>query len=272
MPQIQFRKEALSRLTSPDRLDEPLQVRPGLSWLFLLGGWLVLLVLLGWSFFGQVPVEIEAQGVVLLKGHLTLAAASKAGQLREVYVKVGQTVHKGDPLVQLDDTIVRADTDGIVIEIEAIPIEPVVSGQPLVLLSPLGSVRDDLMASGFVSAKEGSSIRVGMPVEIGIESAQVERNGRLLGRVAYVSPYPFSTEAIASTLKIRSLAQRVERAVGLAPYYVVIEPEKDAQGQMRWSGIAPNTPIALGTWFVARVTVDQNRPIDYLLPWFERIL
>lgn len=60
-----YRKEALEHFESADSLEETVEVlRPHVRWA-LFGVWLVLLVVLAWSFFGRLPEILSAKGILL---------------------------------------------------------------------------------------------------------------------------------------------------------------------------------------------------------------
>ncbi|NEP45898.1 MAG: NHLP bacteriocin system secretion protein, partial [Okeania sp. SIO2H7] len=60
-----FRKESLERLSSPERLDQLMQVVTLKDWLPLATlGSLVILGLL-WSIFGKIPITISGKGVLI---------------------------------------------------------------------------------------------------------------------------------------------------------------------------------------------------------------
>ncbi|MBW4573789.1 MAG: NHLP bacteriocin system secretion protein [Aphanothece sp. CMT-3BRIN-NPC111] len=60
-----FRKESLERLSSPERLDQLMQVVSPKDWLALatLGGFVFLALI--WSIFGRIPVTVTGQGVLI---------------------------------------------------------------------------------------------------------------------------------------------------------------------------------------------------------------
>src|SRR4028118_232067 len=60
-----FRKESLERLSSPERLDQLMQVVSPKDWLALatLGGFVFLALI--WSIVGRIPVTVTGQGVLI---------------------------------------------------------------------------------------------------------------------------------------------------------------------------------------------------------------
>ena len=89
-----FRKESLDRLSSPERLDELMQVVSPKDWLPLaaLGG--LVLIGFGWSIFGRIPITVNGQGVLLRSRQVVEIQSPISGQLQQLKVKVGDCVKK----------------------------------------------------------------------------------------------------------------------------------------------------------------------------------
>ncbi|MBC6421595.1 MAG: hypothetical protein GDA38_08605 [Hormoscilla sp. SP12CHS1] len=60
-----FRKESLERLSSPERLDQLMQIVSPQGWLSLatLGGLVVLGLI--WSIVGRIPIAVQGQGLLM---------------------------------------------------------------------------------------------------------------------------------------------------------------------------------------------------------------
>ena len=60
-----FRKEALERMSSPERLDQLIQIVSPHDWL-LLGTMLTMMMLVvAWCIWGQLPTTVTGQGVIV---------------------------------------------------------------------------------------------------------------------------------------------------------------------------------------------------------------
>jgi hypothetical protein len=57
-----FRKESLERLSSPERLDQLMQVVSPRSWLPLVALGSIVGVAVIWSIYGRIPITVEGQG------------------------------------------------------------------------------------------------------------------------------------------------------------------------------------------------------------------
>jgi len=97
-----FRKEPLERLSSPEQLDQLMQVVGPKSWLPLatFGG--ITFVAIVWSIFGRLPLTVSGQGVLISPQKVVLVQTRSAGQILTINVKAGDSVQKGDTLATLD--------------------------------------------------------------------------------------------------------------------------------------------------------------------------
>ena len=80
-PTALYRKAALEKLASPERLDVLMQVTSPRGWiaLYTMGG--VLFAVLVWSVFGSIPTRVDGDGILIRGGVLREVRASATGQL-----------------------------------------------------------------------------------------------------------------------------------------------------------------------------------------------
>lgn len=96
-----FRKVALERLSSPEQLDQLLQVTDPKGWLALGALGAVLLSALSWGVWGAIPTESNGEGILLRRGGVSDLVAPGAGQIEEVLVNVGDVIAKGQPVARI---------------------------------------------------------------------------------------------------------------------------------------------------------------------------
>jgi HlyD family secretion protein len=95
-----FRKVALERLSSPEQLDQLMQVTNPQGWLALTGLCGLLCAALLWSVYGRIPTEVAGDGI-LKQGDVSDLVAPTAGQIEEVLVTVGVFIKKGDVVARI---------------------------------------------------------------------------------------------------------------------------------------------------------------------------
>ncbi|MDR6158263.1 MULTISPECIES: NHLP bacteriocin system secretion protein [Chryseobacterium] len=90
-----FRKSALEKLSTPEKLDQLIKVTGPKAWIALLTIALALGVGITWSVFGRVKTKLDVVGVVL-GGDVHEVVSTAQGQLVELKVAIGDKVRKGD--------------------------------------------------------------------------------------------------------------------------------------------------------------------------------
>jgi HlyD family secretion protein len=99
-----FRKEALERASSPEELDQIMQVVSPRSWLPLVAVGSLVAVGLAWSIFGRIPITVTGSGIIVYPSTVTSFQSPIAGKLRTVNVRVGDFVNRGDVLATIDQS------------------------------------------------------------------------------------------------------------------------------------------------------------------------
>ena len=111
-----FRKAALDKLASPERLDVLMQVTSPKGWVAL---WAIAALLAGvvaWSILGTLPERIDGQGMLTGEGGLRQIRASGDGRLTTLNLAINQTVTPDQVVgeisaVNLDETVNSAQAD-----------------------------------------------------------------------------------------------------------------------------------------------------------------
>jgi hypothetical protein len=116
-----FREEALEQVSSPEQLDQLMQIVNLKDWLPIAAlGFLLALALL-WSVFGRIPIFIEAKGVLL-------KSASDPNQLVSVSyfpIAEGKQIDPGDEILIIPDTASLQEFGGLeatVTEVSSLPV------------------------------------------------------------------------------------------------------------------------------------------------------
>jgi HlyD family secretion protein len=91
-----FRKSALDKLASPERLDVLMQVTSPLGWIALAAIGVVLAGALAWSVIYSIPEQVAGSGMLLRGSGNRVILATGSGTLESLRFKVGDTVQPGD--------------------------------------------------------------------------------------------------------------------------------------------------------------------------------
>jgi HlyD family secretion protein len=107
-----FRKVSLERLSSPEQLDQLVQVTDPRGWLALIGLGSLVLAGLGWGVYGSIPTAATGEGILLRRGGVSDLVSAAAGQVEDVLVAVGDEIEKGQPVARLrQDALTRQIAD-----------------------------------------------------------------------------------------------------------------------------------------------------------------
>jgi HlyD family secretion protein len=107
-----FRKVALERLSSPEQLDQLVQVTNPRGWLALGALGAMLLTAIGWGIWGSIPTDATGEGIVIRQGGVSDVVTAANGQVAEVLVNVGDVVKKGQPVARIrQDSLIRQIRD-----------------------------------------------------------------------------------------------------------------------------------------------------------------
>ncbi|MDD3705542.1 MAG: NHLP bacteriocin system secretion protein [Clostridiaceae bacterium] len=159
------------------------------------------------------------------------------GKVLEVYVKKGDIIQAGTPIISVARDDRAANT-----------LEVVVYVQPEV----------------------GKKIQSGMIAHISPTIVKVEDHGFMLGEVASVSEYPFSFQSLLQYIGNKELAQKL--AGDGAPIEVRINLIQDATtfSGYKWSTAkGPEIKIDSGNICNGTIIIDNRRPIDMVIPFFK---
>ncbi|HEY0014959.1 MAG TPA: NHLP bacteriocin system secretion protein [Longimicrobium sp.] len=104
-----FRSVALERLSSPEQLDQLMQVTTPRGWLMLVGVGALLATALVWSVLGSVPERIGGKGILIRSGGVLEVEAPGDGRVTDVAVRVGDAVSEGQVVarIQRQDLVLR---------------------------------------------------------------------------------------------------------------------------------------------------------------------
>jgi hypothetical protein len=257
-----FRKSALERISSPEQLDALLQITTPQNWLALIGLLGLLLAGLVWGIFGRIPVEVSAPTVFIYPGGIQNVPITTNGQLGEIYRVPGDFVQAGETVALVHDlsgeTIpVVSPHAGRVLELKASEGSMVTLGMPLLSVEALTEDGSSIEAALFLSAAEAASVAVGQSVKIA--TAYQEELGYVRGQVKTVNRYPATMAGLLNILGSEDLIQTVVRSPNPIEVRVTLEPT--AVNSQAFAAF-----IRSGSTGSAAITIDEQRPIEFVLP------
>ncbi|MCP4274203.1 MAG: hypothetical protein GY781_19950, partial [Gammaproteobacteria bacterium] len=97
-----FRKVSLERMSSPEQLDQMMQVTTPKGWVVLLALIILVVFAIFWGIFGSIATKVTGMGILIKRGGVFNVGTDSLGQVLELKVAVGKTVHKGDIVAIVD--------------------------------------------------------------------------------------------------------------------------------------------------------------------------
>lgn len=97
-----FRKASIERLSSPEQLDQIMQVTSTRGWLALAGVGLLLTAAVAWAFYGHIPTDVRAMGVLIKSGGVYNIVPRSSGQIADMAVRPGNVVQAGQVIARVE--------------------------------------------------------------------------------------------------------------------------------------------------------------------------
>jgi HlyD family secretion protein len=104
-----FRKSALDKLASPERLDVLMHVTSPQGWIALFTIGLVLAAVIGWSVFGRLGERVNGQGLLIRGESNRLVLAGGGGVLRSLKVNLGDKVTTNQVVAEIAGATVNEE-------------------------------------------------------------------------------------------------------------------------------------------------------------------
>lgn len=269
-----FRQAALERLSTPEQLDQVIEVTDRRAWLGLSVVGLLLFLGLLWACFGSIPKKLQGQGILLKPGGVQTVAANLPGILTEIRVEVGAYVERGQSVAVVEQRIqpgsprVREEIfspyAGRVFELAANAGATVGAGTPICVLE---SQSDALEALTYVSADTGKRVRIGMPAQVSLAAFKREEYGYLIGEVSEVSDAPVTREGMMRTLGNDVLVEGVLKSGPVLAVKVALKEAPGTRTGFLWSSSqGPMVRLSSGMMCSAQLVFERKRPISLVIP------
>lgn len=281
-----FRRKSLDTLSSPEQLDQAMQVTRPLGWVGLAACFLLLAIALAWGVMGEIPTLVRGSGILLKEGAVHDVVALKTGQLMDIRVDVDDMVTEGQELARVSRAGMLPDSaaegqdleirivsphDGRVLEIFKNTGQVIRTGEALLNIEKSRDRDKPLSAFIYFSPRDGKKVLQGMDVRIIPSTVNVEAHGYMRATVGRVSSFPATGKGMLRVLRNPDLVTRL--SAGGAPIAVTAElvPDPSAVSRYRWSsGAGPAMTVESGTLCTAQVVVNRQAPITLVLPFLKR--
>jgi HlyD family secretion protein len=96
-----FRDVALDRLSSPEQLDQLMEVTTPRGWIALGAFGVLLVTALAWGVLGSVPERIQGQGILVHSGGVLEVESPSGGRISDLAVRVGDVIAEGQVVARI---------------------------------------------------------------------------------------------------------------------------------------------------------------------------
>ena len=269
-----FRKGAQDKLSSPEQLDQLIQVVRPKGWVALIGCGLFLITFVLWAIFGKIPIEIEGNGIILTERGIFGITSSAEGVVKSINIKEGQWVDKDSVIATLDNSgekgVIVSSEKGRIIQLD-FSLGDYINKDTLIGYGEYPLEGDEtLVIKAFFPIAQGEKIDVGMEGKIDVENVDTSQYGYLLAKVSSVSNFSVSDRDILQIVRNQQLANFLKGG-SISVWAADLIPIRD---KLTVSGYAWTTPtgpyqyVKSGSICVIRIIVQEKRPISYIFPIF----
>ena len=167
-------------------------------------------------------------------------------------------------------TEVRSPYTGRVLEIAANMGDLLAPGSRVISLE---AFEEPIEAVLYLPAAEGKKIQPGMRAQVSPSTVRQEEYGFILGDVVSVSDYPVTPERLKKVLRNEQLVQDLAGKSAPIEVSVKLLTDDDTDSGFKWSSSkGPPMKVFSGTVCSANVSVEEKKPISYVLPIFKSTL
>lgn len=268
-----FRKVVVERLSSPDQLDQLLQVLRPRSWMLLLAIGLLFGTAFAWSVSGTMAITVPASGLLLRAGGITDLTASQRGRVATLRAE-GDVLAAGEAAATIEATAPTAGgtAEGTrvavtvpfaarVVEVLARTGGDVEPGTPLISYE---SAEEELRAVLFVEGDVARQVRPGLAVWLSARRGDGGPGDHLLAEVVAVASHAATARGLEALLADRELGDRLMAAGRRWRVDVRLPPES---AEPRGGG--SSLPRVSRTEVDGRIVLREVRPLHQFLPWLE---
>lgn len=286
-----FRKSSLDKLSNPEQLDRAITISTPMSWLALLGVFVIIAATVVWSIFGTLPTTTTVNGMIVSPTSVSAVYSECSGTVEEVLVKTGDTVKKDTEVAKIkksDGTIVtiKATDEGTVSEILCVSSKEikekkkdetniyaveetatqVFSGTEIIRITP--KTESSQLVVCFVPSASARQLKTDMEVLVYPSSVDTQKYGHIKATIKSIEEYPAEIGNMVYVLG-DSDNSVINQFTAEGPVVAVIcEMKKDSKTEsgFKWSSEkAKDLSITNGTYVSARIVVDECAPITKLI-------
>lgn len=265
-----FRKSSLEKLSNPDQLDRSITISSPMSWLWLIGVFLIIIVVLLWSIFGSLPTTLTVSGSIVSIDNSITIFSDDTGYLSEISVKPGDSIKKGEEIAILttpsgEQKKVTSNEDGKISMLLVKQNDSVYVGSEIAKLTP--DIDEEQVFVCYVPVTEVNTINKGMKASLYLMSSDSQKYGHMEAEIYNIGSYPANAENVALQVGANNGVSNSILANG--PVVTVVcklKRDSNTKSGFYWSNKnGKDKTLQSGTLLSAKIIVDESAPISKLL-------
>jgi hypothetical protein len=279
-----YREKALSKLSSPEQLDQLIQVVNPKYWVMLSALAIVVIIFAISLIYGEVPITISGEGIIMNPKGIQGIIAEETGYIKNIAVSDNNMVVKDQVIAEIKPLSVNTEEDnapetsnkkrqnvkvtspdaGKLFAFWVIDNDYVKSGDTIGVIETPCS---ELEALIFIPLFESKKIEPNMKVEISPSTINKENYGYLNGEVTEVGEYPLTRTSLMGYVRNTTLVDRfLDNSMPIKVNVKLLKNPDSPSGYMWSSGMGPKFKISKATLCSARIIVGEVKPISLFLP------
>ncbi|MCP4252226.1 MAG: NHLP bacteriocin system secretion protein [Candidatus Scalindua sp.] len=118
-----FRKVSLERMSSPEQLDQMMQVTTPKGWVVLLALIILVVFAIFWGIFGSISTKVTGMGILIKRGGVFNIGTDSHGLVLDLKFAVGETVHKGDLVAIVDQPDLSDQLESAKVDLQELNVQ-----------------------------------------------------------------------------------------------------------------------------------------------------
>lgn len=265
-----YRKSSIEKLSNPEQLDKAITISSPMSWLALLGVFLVVIVTLIWSFNGTLPTTVSVNGIIASPADSGAIYADAAGTVTEILCETGKDVYSCDTVAKMknsagDEMVIIATESGTVTDLLVSEGSKVYAGAEILRYTP--TVNNDQIAVCYVPVTVVQQLKEGMKVLLYPYGIDSQEYGHMEAEINHIGEYAVSVNNMWYVLGADNMIADQFLANGpvVAVSCVIKEDAKTKSGFFWSSENGKNLVVANGTYVSAKIVTEECAPITKLI-------
>lgn len=165
-----------------------------------------------------------------------------------------------------DQSVVRAPTDGRIVELKLGAGDVVAPGSAIATLARETGA-GAIVALAYVPAGEGRRMQPGMKAELLPDTVERQTYGVITGRVLAVSPLPATREGMRRAVRNDRLVEELLADGPVSEVQIALDRDPASASGFRWTtSRGPRRGVGIGTLVGVRVAVEHKRLLAWLVP------